>query len=59
MKRILTDFHSASTGRMARRTTDVPFLPVSLAAGTCIMEIEAASGEDKARTSWGFTIKER
>jgi hypothetical protein len=34
----------------------VPFLPASLAAVTCIMEIEAASGEGKARIFWGFTI---
>ena len=36
---------------------EVPFLPASLAAGTCIMEIEAASGEGKARMFWGFTIR--
>jgi hypothetical protein len=32
-------------------------VPASLAAGTYIMEIEAAVAEDKARVFWGFAIK--
>jgi hypothetical protein len=35
----------------------VPFLPASLAAGSYIMEIEATSGDDKARMFWGFAIR--
>jgi hypothetical protein len=36
---------------------EVALVPASLAAGTYIMEIEAALAEDKARIFWGFAIK--
>jgi hypothetical protein len=33
------------------------FLPGSLAPGVYLIEIEAASGDDRSRTFWGFEIK--